>query len=480
MLNILIVDDDKNLRYSFKKIFKGTDYNILEGSNGIEAFNIIESEPIDLVFMDIKMPQMDGLTAMRKINTLSKSIPIILMTAYGTTDTAIETMKYGAFDYVVKPFDIAEITNIVEKVIKSKGLESNKIGYFVVNPEEETGERIIGSSKSMQEVYKLIGQVATADIPVLITGESGTGKELVAKALHLYSNRKDKKFVTVNCAAIPNELLESELFGYEKGAFTGAEARKIGKFEFANNGTIFLDEIGDMSPVLQSKILRIIQEGTFERLGSNQTQKVNVRIIAATNIVLKEAIENKQFREDLYYRLNTVNIKLPPLRERNNDIIELTNYFISKFNKEFQKSITKISEPTIKLLKDYNWPGNVRELENVIKHAVVISHSDILLSEYLNIPQSKDLIKQISSDTYLKNQGENEEKLKELICDLARSKEGKLLEYIESITIDTIMQMQNNNQTQSAKVLGINRMTLRNKLKELKLQEHENSNKLDA
>jgi transcriptional regulator with PAS, ATPase and Fis domain len=242
-----------------------------------------------------------------------------------------------------------------------------------------------------------------------------------------------------------------------------------------------LDEIGDMSPVLQSKILRIIQEGTFERLGSNQTQKVNVRIIAATNINLKNAIKNKLFREDLYYRLNTVNIKLPSLKERDNDIVELANYFISKFNKEFKKSITKIPESTIRLLKSYNWPGNVKELENVIKQAVVISHSDILLNEYLNIRQFDREVpilkeKDLSENTSIQNR----KKLKELIYNLAESKEENLFEYIESITIETVMQMKNNNQTQSAKVLGINRMTLRNKLKELKLQKDENKNKSDA
>ncbi|MGC9336784.1 MAG: sigma-54-dependent transcriptional regulator [Candidatus Cloacimonadia bacterium] len=462
-MNILVVDDDANLRYSFKKIFKGTEHNIFENENGLEALHILETQPIDMVFMDIRMSQMDGITALKKIKLLDSSLPVVLMTAYSTTDTTIETMKYGAFDYIVKPFDIAEIVAIVEKVERNKELQAREKNYLAINPQRETGDRIIGSSKSMQRVYKLIGKVAATDIPVLITGESGTGKELVARALHLYSNRKNERFVPVNCAAIPNELLESEVFGYEKGAFTNAEARKIGKFEFANKGTIFLDEIGNMSPAIQSKILRVLQEGSFERLGSNQVRKVNVRIIAATNTNLEEAIEKGEFRKDLFYRLNTVTIHLPPLRERKDDIEDLTKYFIQKFNNSLNKNITKIPEESLRKLQGYDWPGNVRELENVIKQAMVLSNSEVLLSEYLNIPDSREEkeLSQISghpSETDVT-------KLKALLRQIASQYKGNILEQLESITIDVAMELSNNNQTKAAQLLGINRITLQNKLK---------------
>lgn len=462
-MNILVVDDDANLRYSFKKIFKGTEHNIFESENGLEALHILETQPINMVFMDIRMSQMDGITALKKIKLLDSSLPVVLMTAYSTTDTTIETMKYGAFDYIVKPFDIAEIVAIVEKVERNKELQADEKNYLAINPQRETGDRIIGSSKSMQRVYKLIGKVAATDIPVLITGESGTGKELVARALHLYSNRKNERFVPVNCAAIPNELLESEVFGYEKGAFTNAEARKIGKFEFANKGTIFLDEIGNMSPAIQSKILRVLQEGSFERLGSNQVRKVNVRIIAATNTNLEEAIEKGEFRKDLFYRLNTVTIHLPPLRERKDDIEDLTKYFIQKFNNSLNKNITKIPEESLRKLQGYDWPGNVRELENVIKQAMVLSNSEVLLSEYLNIPDSREEkeLSQISghpSETDVT-------KLKALLRQIASQYKGNILEQLESITIDVAMELSNNNQTKAAQLLGINRITLQNKLK---------------
>lgn len=327
MNKILVVDDEIAVRYAFTRAFS-KDYQIITAENGNDAVKkVIEYNP-DLVFMDIKMPGMNGIETLKKIKEINSTIPIILITAFADTDTAIEAMKEGAYEYITKPFDNNTLKIIIEKVLSS----SKKLQENSCLPEENKDiiGKIVGRSNAILNVCKLIGQVAPTDVPVLITGESGVGKELVAKAIHYHSKRKDKPFIAVNCAAIPNTLIESELFGYEEGAFTGAERRRIGKFEQGNGGTIFLDEIGDMDLINQAKILRVLQDSSFERLGGNHIIKVDVRIIAATNKNLPEEVSNGRFRNDLYHRLNVVSIHIPPLRERKEDIPLLVEYFIKK------------------------------------------------------------------------------------------------------------------------------------------------------
>ena len=343
MQTILIVDDDKSIRYSLKRMLEGS-FTVLTAQNGEEALQQVQGSAPDLIIMDIKMPGRTGIEVLKEIRQIDPKSLVILMTAYGTTETAIEAMKYGAFDYIVKPFPIPQMKELVEKAISLRRLMKQEVTYDQTEyAREEAGAegRIVGSSAKMQEIYKLVGQISQSDITVLLRGESGTGKELLARAIYHHSLRADQPFLPINCAAIPDTLLESELFGHEKGAFTGALSRRIGKLEQCQGGTVFLDEIGDMSLPTQAKLLRILQERTFERLGGMETIKVDVRFVVATNKDLEAAIVNGQFREDLYYRLNVVSITVPPLRERKEDIPELVSYFLKRFNRELKKTVDR-------------------------------------------------------------------------------------------------------------------------------------------
>ncbi len=369
MQTILIVDDDKSIRYSLKRMLEGS-FAILTAQNGEEALQRVRENSPDLILMDIKMPGQSGMEVLKEIKRIDPKTLVIMMTAYGTTETAIEAMKYGAFDYIIKPFPIPQMKELVEKAISLRKLMKEEVTYAQGEDEKQAEgkeERIIGASPKMQEIYKLVGQISQSDITVLLRGESGTGKELLARAIYHHSLRSNQTFLPINCAAIPDTLLESELFGHEKGAFTGAISRRIGKLEQCQGGTVFLDEIGDMSLPTQAKLLRILQERSFERLGGMETIKVDVRFIVATNKDLETAITNGQFREDLYYRLNVVSITVPPLRDRKQDIPELVSYFLKKFNQELRKRVGGISPGAMKNILSYGWPGNVRQLENVLK-----------------------------------------------------------------------------------------------------------------
>ncbi|HEX28923.1 TPA: sigma-54-dependent Fis family transcriptional regulator, partial [Candidatus Poribacteria bacterium] len=383
-------------------------------------------------------------------------LPVIIATAYGTTDTAIEAVKRGAYDYILKPFDVSSLQTLVDKAVEASRMMHSYVG--LQGERFEAGEVLIGNSPPMQEVYKLIGQVAPTDATVLIRGESGTGKELVARAIYTHSNRADKPFLPVNCAAIPDDLLESELFGHERGAFTSAYTRKIGKFEQCDGGTIFLDEIGDMSLKTQAKILRVIQDGEMQRLGGNERIKVDVRIIAATNKNLKHLIAQGRFREDLYYRLNVVTIRIPPLRERKEDIPLLARYFLEKDAKQMGKPIMSISEEAMEKLVAHDWPGNVRELENVIKRAVVISREPIITAEDVIIEPIP--IKRSLSD-------EETDALLDEVFERAIDLEGEesLMGWLEREMIVRALRRTGGNQSKAAKLLGMNRNTLRSKMK---------------
>lgn len=380
---ILVVDDELSMREFMEILLTGEGYDADTAGSGIDALNMINERDYHLVITDIKMPKMGGLELLKRIKGGAPETEVLMMTAFASTESAVEAMKCGAYDYITKPFKIDEIKLIVEKAFEKIRLKNENILLKKELKESYNFGDIVGVSSGMREVYSLIMRVAPAKSTVLITGESGTGKELVAKSIHSNSQRSDKPFITVNCGAVPENLLESELFGHKKGAFTGAVSNKAGLFELADGGSIFLDEIGEMPLPLQVKILRVIQEKEFRRVGETKDIKADVRIIAASNRDLEAAVREGNFREDLYYRLNVIQIKLPPLRERREDIPSLTLHFLEKYNEELGRNIKKVSSEAMSILQDYDFPGNVRELENIVERAVALERSDIILPESL-------------------------------------------------------------------------------------------------
>jgi two-component system nitrogen regulation response regulator GlnG len=381
---ILIIDDDDEIRYSLSRVLSAEDFTVSEAASGEEGVAAIKKGPLpDLVFLDIRMGGMSGIEALQHIRGVNPKQLVVLMTAFGTAQTAIEAMKFGAFDYIMKPFDPAKVMELVSKALAANA-EMKAVGdYKPTINSEDYKEGIVGSSAAMQEVFKIIGQVTASDVTVMITGESGTGKELVARSICQHSHRSGQPFIAVNCAAIPDNLIESELFGHEKGSFTGATGQRIGKFELCDGGTIFLDEIGDMALATQTKILRVLQQGEIQRVGGTETIKVDVRIIAATNKNLEEMLPAKEFREDLYYRLNVVRIKMPPLRDRTDDIPQIVDFCLQNLVKERKTRVSKVSPETIEVMLNYDWPGNVRELENVVYRSAVIAQGDAILPKDL-------------------------------------------------------------------------------------------------
>ena len=464
METILIVDDDKSIRYSLKRIMEGK-YSIVTAQNGEEALDRVKESPPDLIIMDIKMPGRSGIDVLKEMRSIDPKSLVILMTAYGTTETAIEAMKYGAFDYILKPFPIPQMKGLVEKALSLRRMMKQEVAYASAEAKEtDEGERIIGSSAKMQEIYKIVGQIAPSDVTVLLRGESGTGKELFARAIYQHSTRSKLPFLPVNCAAIPDTLLESELFGHEKGAFTGATSRRIGKLEQGQGGTIFLDEIGDMSLSTQAKLLRILQEKRFERLGGMETIKVDIRLIVATNKDLEEAITSGKFREDLYYRLNVVSIMIPPLKERKEDIPELVSYFLKKFNREFKKGIVGITPSAMEKIASYGWPGNVRQLENVLKRAMVLCQGEWIVEDQLLFEKGwerREAEEQLSK----KNVEDLLDSLfEELSTPSTASQDMDMISSLERGLILRALQKTQGNQVQAALLLGINRSTLRGKM----------------
>ncbi len=377
---ILLIDDDAEVRYSLSRVLSSRGYAITEAASGELGVASIRKGPApDLVFLDIRMTGMGGIEALQHIRSINPKQLVVLMTAFGTAQTAIEAMKYGAFDYIMKPFDPSKVLSLAEKALKTHA-DLRAVGDYkpTINADDYR-EGIVGASPVMQEVFKIIGQVTASDVTVMITGESGTGKELVARSIWKHSHRAAKPFIAVNCAAIPDNLIESELFGHEKGSFTGATGQRLGKFELCDGGTIFLDEIGDMALATQTKILRVLQQGEIQRVGGTETIKVDVRIIAATNKDLEAMVKAKTFREDLYYRLNVVRIKMPPLRERAGDIPQIVDFCLQNLVKQRKARVSKVSPEAMTLLTRHTWPGNVRELENAIYRSAVIAQGDAIL-----------------------------------------------------------------------------------------------------
>ncbi len=465
MEKVLIIDDEKDVHYSFSRIFENAGYHLLAATNGDDGVKILQKEKPALVLMDIRMGTTNGLDTLQQIRKFDTRIPVIMMTAYGTTQTAIQAMKLGAFDYVLKPFDIPILKNLIESALKASR-DMRDVIESSLKP-EDIAEGIVGNSPAMQNVYKLIGQVSMSDATILITGESGTGKELVARAVYHHSLRNSKNFLAINCAAIPENLLESELFGHEKGAFTGAAAQRIGKFEQCDGGTIFLDEIGDMSLPLQSKILRILQEGEITRLGNNEGIKVNVRLIAATNKELEKSVAAKEFREDLFYRLNVVRIHLPPLRQRKEDLTILAQYFLQKtIKKQPRLKARQFAQDTLNIIQKYDWPGNVRELENVVLRSALISKGDIIMPF--------DLPPEVAgsfnpADTNIKGTSESTENAGYFIAAAIRSARGRhpenILPVLEAEIYSQALSACAGDEIQAAKLLGVSTAQFKKKLK---------------
>lgn len=469
---ILIVDDDAGLTHFLGRFFSRKGYDVASCADGMSAIGLMESEPFDLILLDYKIPGMNGLDTLKRIKSLQIKTPVIIMTAYGTTETAIEAMKRGAYDYLLKPFDRKDLSRIIRDALLINRQMKDLVSFPQPSgepsvPSGKAALSIIGGSRRMQEIYKLIGQVAEKDVPVLICGASGTGKELVARAIYHHSLRKDRPFMALNCAAIPDALFESELFGYERGAFTGADRLHLGKMERCDGGTLFLDELGEMSPSTQAKILRVIQEGQFERLGGTETLKVSVRIIAATNKNLESEIARGRFREDLYWRLKVISMELPELRHRVEDIPLLVDYFVGRFSKEYTKPVRRVSDEAMVRLKACPWPGNIRELENCIRRAVLLCAGEVITGENLVMEnKTEDSITRSGAEA---TAGGVQEKLEEVMAEILRTPgentHASVLGMVEDALIARTLKECGGNQAQAARMLCISRNTLRHRMK---------------
>ncbi len=456
---VLVIDDEKSMREFLAIMLEKEGYEVDTAENGAKALDLCKKELYDLVITDIKMPRMDGLEVLHRLKEISLETAVIMITAYASTETAVHAMKEGAYDYITKPFNVDEIKMVIRNALERRDLERENILLRKEIQSRYGFGNIIGQSPQMLKVYDLIQRIAPSKTNVLITGESGTGKELVAKAVHYNSPRKEHPIVTINCGGFPETLLESELFGYQKGAFTGATSNKQGLFETADKGTIFLDEIGDLPISLQVKLLRVTQDMSFKRIGGTSEIEVDVRIISATNKQLEEEVIQGRFREDLYYRLNVIQIHLPPLRERKEDIPLLAQHFLEKYSKESGKEIGQISSYAIETLMDYSLPGNVRELENIIQRSVTLETSNIILPESLALSSFK------------------EKKRKEAVLQIELAKEGidldKVMERVEKDLILQALKGANGVKKRAAKILGISFDSIRYRIEKLGLKHRE-------
>ena len=452
--NILVVDDEEFIRVNLKNILQDENYNLFLSANGQGALDIVEKENVDLALLDMNLPDMNGIDILKKIKKIYPDLLVIIITGYASVESAVEALKAGAYDYIKKPFKADAIRLIIRLALETQSLKERVKELSQNN--NTTLDSILGESKAILKVKHQIIEFSKHDSEtVLITGESGSGKELVAKSLHSLSPRSRYEFLEINCASIPEPLLESELFGYEKGAFTDAKSQKKGLLEKADKGTLFLDEIGEMTPALQAKLLHVLENKKFRRLGSTKDIKVNLRIVAATNKNLKQAIENKEFREDLYYRLNVLRIDMPPLKEREDDILLLAHYFLKIFNNKFNKNITHISPQAQRMLLNYSWPGNIRELKNIIERICILQKGNTL--EINNLPTELSQ-KDVSPVRETLN------------ANLGKIPLDEILLNVELELINNALNFTNQNISQSARLLKIPRETLRYKLKKFGLE----------
>ncbi|MCC6545697.1 sigma-54-dependent Fis family transcriptional regulator [Candidatus Sumerlaeota bacterium] len=488
---ILVVDDERDVITGFRRVFEKDDVLIDAAHSGTEAIAAIKAHRPDLVMMDLRMPGLDGLQTLRKMQQLDARLLIILMTAYSTSANVIEAMKHGAYDYLVKPFSVEKLREVVKEALRVSSDRASTVSVFPAIDAAGQADSIVGRSEAMQRVYKMIGQVASSNAPVLVTGESGTGKELIARAIFSHGDRASMPFIAVNCAAIPDALLESELFGHERGAFTSAAARRTGKFEQATGGTLFLDEIGDMSPATQAKVLRVLQSGEFERIGGSETLHVDVRVITATNRPLERMIEQGLFRADLYYRLNVVRVEMPSLRERRDDIPLLIEFFMHRLNRDRRGREVHVSAAALEKLVQHEWPGNVRELENTLRNAVLVAKSGTILPADLRLkgepsdfvpritttpPPSSDRMLTLESETrtlddprFRDIEGQVAPLFDQLVSARARGNRFSTFDVMERALIVHALNRTGGNQLRAANILGITRSTLRKRIARYKL-----------
>jgi nitrogen regulation protein NR(I) len=468
---LLVVDDEPNVLYSLEKSLQSDWLQVVTASTAREGIALVRERPPDAVILDVRLPDMSGLDAFDEIRRIDSRLPVIILTAYGTTETAIEAMKRGAFEYLLKPVDFRQLRSLVGKAVELSHLRHVPAVIGEKDQEDDDNvDHIVGHTQAMREVYKAVGRVAPLDVPVLIQGESGTGKELVARAIYQHSRRAQSPFLAINCAAIPEGILESELFGHEKGAFTGADRRRIGKFEQAVQGTLFLDEIGDLTLGTQPKLLRVLQEQKFERLGGEETVRTDVRVLAATNQNLDEKVAEGRFRDDLLYRLKVFTIWLPPLRERREDLPHLVTHFLKLLSRRSGKRVNSVAPDALRLLEAYPWPGNVRELQSTIRHAYVQSPGEIIsldcLPEHLRGEPHAPRPPKPELDPQLVE-------LTELVSSLSRAGEpdiyDKVIALVDRVVLQAALRQVKGSQAQASKLLGISRTTLRSKLQDLGL-----------
>jgi DNA-binding NtrC family response regulator len=464
MPKLLVIDDEDSVLYSFKRVFESEKMTVLTARSGAEGLAMVRAHDPEVVVIDLQLPDDSGLKVFQHIHADDHKRPVIFITAHGTTQSAIEAMKHGAFDYLIKPVNLDHLSQIIDRAFEAARL----MHVPAMLSTEDRGDRIVGHSKVIQEMCKMIGRFANQDVNVLILGESGTGKELVARAVYHHSRRADKPFLAINCAAIPETLLESELFGHEEGAFTGATRRRIGKFEQCHGGTLFLDEIGDMSAAVQAKMLRVLQGQQFERLGSNETLQTDVRILAATNQHLDKLVAEGRFRKDLYYRLKGVTIQVPPLAARLEDVSELAHYFLFRFNHELGLDLHAFAPETLDILERYTWPGNVRELQSVIKQAMVNASGYLLLPEFL----PSYLLAETHKIRPAFTDAAGLDLLQSIDSMLQRHEKNihaSVVKAVERILIARVLRHTRGHQARASEILGLSRATLRFKLRTLGL-----------
>ena len=469
MAHLLLIDDDPALiEEQMREAFPAPAHRVEVAGTGAAGLEDVRTDPPDVILLDLRLPDQSGLEVLRQIRSIDARILVIFITVVKGADAAIEAMKHGAYDYLFKPLSLRELRRVVDEAIHVARRMRQPTIVAETAQDSDVDGAILGGCPAMREVYKAIGHVAGQDVTVLITGESGTGKELVARAIYQHGCRAHASFLALNCAAIPEALLESELFGHEKGAFTGADRRRIGKFEQCNGGTIFLDEVGDMPLALQAKLLRVMQEQAFERVGGNETVRTDVRLIAATHRDLKAWLEEGRFRADLYYRLSAFTIDLPPLRERGDDLPMLVRYYLRRFGRELGREVVEASPAAMDRLRDYSWPGNIRELQNVLRQALLRARGSVLLAEFL--PERSPDPDRIDTGGDSAPAGRGEDLGSFIRRRLAAGTSGlheETLRWVERILLPMILEHTRGNQRQAAQILGIARQTLRTKLREL-------------
>jgi two-component system nitrogen regulation response regulator GlnG len=465
LARVLVADDEPSIRFVLRETLEAEGHEVVDVADGDAALASLANESFDLAFFDIRMPGPSGLELLEQAQAIGSNVSVVIITAQNTFENAVDAMKRGALDYLVKPFSTDEILPLVEKAIRARALES-EVRALRREVGQQTGERLVGHCAAMLDVFKTIGRVSRSDVPVLVNGESGTGKELIARAIHSASPRGDGPFVAVNAAAIPHDLLESELFGHERGAFTGAVDSRVGRFREASGGTLFLDEIGDMPIDLQAKLLRVLQSHEVTPVGGRKPEKIDVRIVAATHRDLDAAVENHAFREDLLYRLRVVPVEVPPLRERREDIPTLMDHFLDRYDEELTGGGHAFAQETVDALAVHEWPGNVRELENAVKRALVLASSDVLTPEDFDF-LADGRRSQTAADATLAElvREEVDAALAEERPEIYRS----ILAELERPLIETVLKKTGGNQIKAAALLGINRNTLRKKISELEI-----------